>query len=64
LRRGLRVTALIAVGVVVVLVTLAMLLLPPANPRRLVAGLIEAGDPSFYAVPAATPTMANLCLFG
>lgn len=58
LRRGLRVTALVALGVVVILVTVAMLLLPPASPRRLVAGLLETGDPSFYAVPAATPAAA------
>ena len=35
--------------------TVAMLLLPAASPRRLVTGALEAGDPAFYAVPTSTP---------
>jgi len=54
-KRGLRVTAAVAGAVVLVLVTTAMVLVPAASPRRLVAGLLEAGDPSFYAVPPSTP---------
>ncbi len=47
--------SLLAAVVVVVLVSVVMLLVPAASPRRVVAGLLEAEDPSFYTVPAATP---------
>lgn len=53
--RALRATGLVAAGVVLVLVSAVMLFVPAASPRRLVAGTLEAGDPSFYAVPANPP---------
>jgi Secretory lipase len=53
-KRGLRVTAAVAGAVVLLLVATAMLFVPAASPRRLVAGLLEAGDPSFYAVPSSS----------
>lgn len=53
--RAVRATALVAAGVVLVLVSAVMLLVPAASPRRVVAGLLEAEDPSFYAVPASMP---------
>src|SRR5690242_330970 len=53
--RALRATGLVAAGVVLVLVSAVMLIVPAASPRRLVAGTLEAGDPSFYAVPANPP---------
>ena len=61
LRRGLRLGALVAACVVVAPVTAAMLLLPPASPRRVVAGLLEAGEPDVMAFllaaagPVASP---------
>ncbi|HEU4999723.1 MAG TPA: alpha/beta fold hydrolase [Lapillicoccus sp.] len=53
--RALRTTAFVAAGVVLLLMTAAMLFVPAASPRRLVAGTLEAIDKSFYAVPANTP---------
>jgi hypothetical protein len=38
-----------------VLTTAAMLFVPAASPRRVVAGTLEAIDASFYAVPANPP---------
>jgi alpha-beta hydrolase superfamily lysophospholipase len=35
-----------------------MLFVPPANPRRLTAGIVESGDASFYAVPGSSPPAA------
>ena len=55
LRRGFVVTAAVIATLVLVVMTVAMLLLPAASPRRLVTGALEAGDPSFYAVPTSTP---------
>ncbi|MEP6648697.1 MAG: lipase family protein [Lapillicoccus sp.] len=52
--RALRTTVFVAGGVVLVLVTAAMLFVPAASPRRLIAGALEVGDPSFYAVPPTT----------
>ena len=54
-KRGLRVTAAVAGAVVLVLVMTPMVLVPAASPRGLVAGLLEAGVPSFYAIPSSTP---------
>jgi hypothetical protein len=53
--RAVRVTALTAAGIVLVLVSAVMMLVPAASPRRLVAGVLEAENPSFYTVPTATP---------
>ena len=55
LRRGFVVTAAVVATLVLVVMTVAMLLLPAASPRRLVTGALEAGDLSFYAVPTSTP---------
>jgi hypothetical protein len=46
---------MLAAGLVVVMVSAAMLLVPAASPRRVVAGPLEAENPSFHTVPAATP---------
>ena len=59
--RAVRGTALVAAGVVLVLVSAVMLLVPAAGPRRVVAGLLEAENPSFYAVPASTPAPGRVC---
>ncbi|HEU4332671.1 MAG TPA: hypothetical protein VFR40_16275 [Lapillicoccus sp.] len=53
-QRALRLTALLAGGLVLVLVTTIMLFIPAASPRRLVAGTLEAIDAPFYSVPANT----------
>jgi dienelactone hydrolase len=50
--------------VVFVLVSAVMLFVPAASPRRLVAGTLEAGDPSFYAVAANTPPAPSGTLVG
>jgi acetyl esterase/lipase len=55
LRRGSVIVVAVAATAVLVLVTVAMVLIPAAGPRRLIAGTLEAGDPQFYAVPASTP---------
>ena len=55
LRRGSVVVAAVVATAFLVIVTAAMLLLPGASPRRIIAGTLEAGDPSFYTVPSSTP---------
>jgi alpha-beta hydrolase superfamily lysophospholipase len=47
--------AAVVATLVLVVVTVAMVLLPAASPRRLVTGALEAGDPAFYAVATSTP---------
>ena len=46
LRRGSVVVAAVVATAFLVIVTAAMLLLPAASPRRIIAGTLEAGDPS------------------
>jgi len=46
LRRGSVVVAPVVATTFLVIVTAAMLLLPGASPRRIIAGTLEAGDPS------------------
>jgi hypothetical protein len=53
--RALRLAVGVAATAVLVLVTAVMTLIPAASPRRLVAGALEAGAPSFYAVPVNAP---------
>ena len=55
LRRGSVVVAAVVATAFLVIVTAAMLLLPGASPRRIIAGTLAAGDPSFYTVPSSTP---------
>lgn len=54
-RRGLTVVAAVLVGGVVLVVVLVMALVPAAEPRRIVAGVVQAGDASFYVPPSPLP---------
>ena len=64
LRRGFGVLGALVVGLVAVVVVLVMALVPAAEPRRLVAGIIAADDAQFYVpptplVPAAPGTVVR-----
>ena len=55
MRRGFGVIGALLVGAVVLVVVLAMALVPAAEPRRVVAGIVQAGDASFYVPPSPLP---------
>lgn len=51
-RRRLRWVAMVVVGLVVLGLIAVMTAVPPASPRRLVTGVAELGDRSFYQPPS------------